>query len=490
MDCKGIKKKIIELSVLLSIVMLGLPGCSTYSSLIGDKNTEVYEDKNDNINLNTMSGVYDSEDTALVIKKDMEAGTIQFQNIGTSRRYTLSFDGVTQAFDKYNQSVAIQQIEEGSIVTARFYKPKKLLIYMKVYEECLNLNNVSNYGIDLKRGTFTVGDSVYNISGHVVVTSDGKEVDMMDVNPMDVLSVWGYKNMIYSINIKQGHGYLRLKNNTYFEGGWLEVGDRVIHKINEDMLVVVPEGTFNVTASNNGSSVTQQITFPRNEELAWDLGEVEITVVQKGVIIFTISPATAKVTIDGKQVNIAKPVELEYGLHQMRITADGYETVAQYMKVAEPSANIDVELEKSEEETTEEETSETPENSDTLDETDGTTKKKSEYTKSEEEASSSSESSSEKKTESESNSTDQESSTAIVSSSNKYKVHIDAPSGAEAYLDGNYLGITPLEFDKVSGNYVITLRKTGCQTRSYTVQIDDEKKDVNYSFAELAEITN
>ena len=61
------------------------------------------------------------------------------------------------------------------------------------------------------------------------------------------------------------------------------------------MLIVVPEGTHNVTVSHKGSSATQEITFARNEEMAWDLGDVEITEVQKGKIIFTLEPVDATV---------------------------------------------------------------------------------------------------------------------------------------------------------------------------------------------------
>ena len=32
---------------------------------------------------------------------------------------------------------------------------------------------------------------------------------------------------------------------------------------------------------------------------------------------------------------------------------------------------------------------------------------------------------------------------------------------------------------------MITLRKTGYTTRSYTVQVDEEAKDISYSFADL-----
>ena len=54
-------------------------------------------------------------------------------------------------------------------------------------------------------------------------------------------------------------------------------------------------------------------------------------------------------------------------------------------------------------------------------------------------------------------------------------------------MDGNYVGISPCSFRKQSGSYVITLRKTGYETRSYTVRVDDEDKDISYSFADLVE---
>ena len=82
----------------------------------------------------------------------------------------------------------------------------------------------------------------------------------------------------------------------------------------------------------------------------------------------------------------------------------------------------------------------------------------------------------------------QQSTQTTTSTKSSYKVHIDSPVGAEVYLDGNYIGIAPVDFEKKAGNYVITLRKTGYQTRSYTLQVDSEEKDVTYSFSELSKL--
>ena len=424
-------------------------------------------------------GIYDSEDTAVVVKKDAEAGTIQLQNITTSRRYTLSYSGVTKVYDRYDEAISMSQLEEGSIVTARFYKEDKSLSYAKAYANGIYYKNLQNYSIDLNHGTLRVGADLYNISSHVVVISDDRESDLMSINEMDVLSVWGYRNMIYGIHVERGHGYLRLQNETYFVNGWIDVGDKLIKPIKEDMLLIVPEGTFKVTVSNRGSSATQEITFAKNEEMAWDLGDVEITVPQTGNVIFTLTPLTAEVVIDGKKVDVSRPVELEYGLHRMKITAEGYDTIAQYIRVGEPSASIAIELEKKEEEA---QASASSSVSETNSSTTGYTGKGDDDDDDDKDSTSNRTSSRRDAEEDD----DDDDTVSVVSANAKYKVYIDAPEGVEAYLDGNYIGITPINFSKTPGNHVITLRKDGYQTRSYTLQIDDEEKDVNYSFTMLS----
>ena len=129
--------------------------------------------------------------------------------------------------------------------------------------------------------------------------------------------------------------------------------------------------------------------------------------------------------------------------------------MSQYIRVAESSANLDVKLEKSEE----------PEEETTKEEASDAEEPKEDNKKTEEK--------------------ETESKQQVVSSTSGYRVYIDSPVGVEVYVDGNYIGIAPVNFAKEEGSYVISLRKAGYQTKSYTLQIDGEEKNVNYSFSEL-----
>ena len=55
----------------------------------------------------------------------------------------------------------------------------------------------------------------------------------------------------------------------------------------------------------------------------------------------------------------------------------------------------------------------------------------------------------------------------------------------EVYLDGNYIGIAPCNFKKVTGTHVITLRANGYQTKSYTIDVEDDGNSVSFSFSAL-----
>jgi len=251
-------------------------------------------------------------------------------------------------------------------------------------------------------------------------------------------------------------------NYDFFVGGWVEVAQSVIKPVTEGMLLTVPEGKYTMLISNSGISGTKEIEVARNKEVEVDVFDLqgEISEAQEGKIIFTITPSTAVLYIDGEETDYSGGVLVPYGLHQMVVKADGYATLKQYFKVNQPLANINVEMEEAN--TVSGNDSDHDTNSDTSNSNGSNTV---------------SGNNSDKKENSVSANT--------VTSSSGYQVYIDAPEGAELYLDGNYVGIIPTNFTKKAGSVSVSVRKTGYQTRSYTLQLDNTPKDVHYSFSAL-----
>ncbi len=387
---------------------------------------------------------YDSADTAILVGRNKEDSTVTFLNLDLGRRYTLSVDGTTRFYDKYGGSISLEQLSYGDIVDVTFLKAEKHLTTLTLSPQAWRQDDVENYELNMTKGEVSIGLDVYGLTKNTQYLSGGRYIEQMDLNAADVLSFQGIENTVLSVSVEKGHGYLRLANDENFVGGWIEVGQSLIHRINEDMLLTVPEGSYQVKISHNGSGGTKDVVVNRNQEVTLDIGDLEVAEPQKGIVLFSLTPANLELYIDGTLADASRPVEMEYGIHQIIAKAEGYKSVTRYLSVGQASASYDIVLEPVDSGDKTVSGGNLPSSSQT-----GT------------------------------------GSPSVDKVTSYYKVYVDAPKGAEVYLDGSYVGIAPCSFRKTEGSHVITLRKSGYVTRSYTVSVDGEDKDVTFSFADL-----
>ena len=250
--------------------------------------------------------------------------------------------------------------------------------------------------------------------------------------------------------------------------GSREVPDAAGAKRGAAMLLVVPEGTYEVFLSHSGIEGVKEIQVARNREVELDVGDIrKDDLVKYGTLIFTVEPSSAEVYLDGKSIDISRTVKAEYGLHQVVAKAEGYETIIQYIKVSQGNATVAISLDKEKDRTV-------SGNGTTAQTSAGVTAPNSTATNTGSSTSVSGNNSGTNTTISGNTST---------GSTTGYKVTIEAPVGAEIYVDGTYVGIAPVSFAKKSGKQEVTIRR-GYQLRTHTIDVDKEEKDISYSFSD------
>ncbi|MCM1387221.1 MAG: PEGA domain-containing protein [Bacillus sp. (in: Bacteria)] len=428
-------KRLSVITTAFMILTLTITGCTSQASNIG-----LAREKDPNaIGTDFVVaevGSYDSADTAVVVSTDMENGYVVFMNIATGKQYTLSYDGTTYVKDRHNGPMTISQIKEGDIVDITFLKSKKRLASVQLSPDSWVLDNIGNYDLGGKNKTAEIGSSTYSLPDEAMILSEGRRAEMMEIIDSDILTVSGIDHTIYSVNVERGHGYLRLSNEQALIGGWIEVGNAVVQRITEDMLLAVPEGSYQVLLSNENASCVKEVVIERNKEVVLDASDLEILQNKTGKILISVNPPTASVRVDGELIDTSEEVELTYGIHQIRLEAEGYQTMTKYIQVGSEYASINFIMEEGE-------------------------------------------------TEDENSVSDNSSVDDIANAVTGNRVYIDAPQGVEAYLDGNYVGVTPISFTKVTGDHTITLSKSGYVSKSYTIYLYDDGEDITYSFADL-----
>ena len=446
-------------------IMMLLTGCTSQASSIGfAKEQENVVDTGFTV---TSVGSYDSADTAVVMAVDQENKGITFLNMDTGKQYTLYYNGTTYFKDKYEGPMTVSQIQAGDIVDVNFLKGKRQIASVQISPKAWSYDKIDNYDLGGINHTASIGSTVYSLPDEAAILSEGRRVEAMDVVKQDVVTIRGIDHKIYSVDVEKGHGYLRLKGDEALIGGWIEVGSAVISTITEGMLLTVPEGSYQVVLSNGRASCTKDVVIERNKETVLDVSDVEIAQDKTGKILFAVTPATASVSVDGKVVDISSAVELPYGIHQVSIEAQGYSSLKKYIQVGSEFATISFTLDPKEEDSgisdnsLETDYRQTSADSTLNDTTTGTVS---------------------------GNSISENTTTATNKTGNK--IYVDKPKGVEVYLDGSYVGVSPVSFKKVTGSHTLTLRKAGYKTRSYTIYLYNDGEDITYSFADLVKETS
>lgn len=447
---------------LLMLAALTLTGCSSEASNIG-----VAKDKKEN-KVDTgfsapMVGSYDSADTAVVLSVDTANKAVSFVNMETGKQYTLYYDGTTYVKDKYEGPMTISQIKAGDVVDVTFLKGRKKLAGIQKSPKAWVYDGVYNYDLAGANKTASIGSQTYSLPTGVVVLSNGRRMGTEEVVSQDEVTISGIEHKIYSVSVEKGHGYLRLKNDQPLLGGWIEVGNRVIRQITEDMLLTVPEGNYQVVLENKGVGCVKEITVERDKEVVLDVSDVEIAEDKTGIILFEVTPASAKISVDGKPIETGAAVELRYGIHQVVVEADGYDTLTKYIQVGSEHAVISFTLEESRKSKQNDRTL-SGNNTDRIpwqDTYDSVSKNSAGR-----------------------NELPSTSQNALTTANNN-KVYVDSPKGVEVYLDGDYVGIAPVRFTKSPGRHEITLKKSGYKTKSYSIYLENNKRDETYSFSDL-----
>ncbi|MFT3982689.1 MAG: PEGA domain-containing protein [Lachnospiraceae bacterium] len=406
-----------------------------------------------------------NEDTVILLGKDTKEKLLILRLVTGGREQELSYDGTTAILGRHGDSLSMEQLEIGEILDVVYSTHSRRLNTVQVSVNTWTNTGVTKFSVDENKKIMEIGREQYQFTDDLVIFSDGKPAQLMDITELDTLTIKGYNRKICSILVEKGHGYLRLLNDAYFIGGWIEVGQAIIKPITSEMLLPVPEGSYTVRLTNKGYAGQKDVKVIRDQETEIDLSEIDIEEVAIGHIAFRISPDYAQLYVDGDMTDFTERVPLEFGTHQIRVELPGYETIETNIKVGSEFANIDIELD---EETEEAESSSS-----------SSSKKSSSSGRSSSLSSSSGSSSSGSSTVSTSSS-----STNILSETKK--MYVEGPAQAEVYLDGNYVGIAPVSAAKVTGSHVITLSRNGYQTKSYTVNIDNDGNDVTFSFSELA----
>lgn len=424
---------------MLFVLVTGLSSCSSLRQTKTGGKTAASPDAD----LQMMTGV--------VISNEADAQQLQLRELDSDIINTVNYGASSNITDRYQKAVDGEKIEAGQILSVNYRRTDARLISASVPEDVWEYQDVRKFAISGDENMIQVAGKKYRYSNMTYFGANGEQAEPMELHAQDILTVRGIGIHVYSVVQTAGHGYIRLANYQDFVGGMAEVSDEMVLPVSENMLITAAEGTYRLTLCKNGAATTKTVTVKANEEVIADFSGYKATAANVGEVTFDIEPDGASLYLNGTEIRYDRPISLRYGKYRVAVSLTGYESYSGVLEVAEASKTVHIDLIESKASTsnaTAAPAASTPSPSGT-------------------------------------SSTSAADSAVTKKIDSKHTITVTAPEGAEVYLDNVYKGMAPCTFTKVIGSQTITLSDTGYVTKSYSVDILDDDKNVKYSFADL-----
>lgn len=424
----------------------------------------------------------------MIDEVDMENKLVNVRNLETDELVSYSYTGATDVRDKYGKIMTIALVEPGYIVDCEYRTEDNCMTKISASNEGWENLRVHNWKYSAEENYLKIGNQYYDLYDYKIVSAEGSQIDIRELSEVDELIVRGRENKVYSISVLKGHGYISLRNEAYFIGGIITVGNEAGFEVTDDMLIMAGEGKHILSISKNGVGGSVEVEVKRNKEIVVDVGEFQGELKEYGSISFKINPEGARLYINGRQKLYDELVELAFGTYKIAVEAEGCvpyigdlvvgstfmrKTISlglQDVKEEETTAPTDGGKESTDETTTTAESGTGGENETSVSET---TSSAATATDVQKESTGIEETMPEPET------------TVIYTGAgdvSKYKINIDTPTGAEAYFDSEYIGTVPVSIPKQSGIHTIIFKKEGYKTKAYTIEISAEAQDEYFSF--------
>ena len=286
----------------------------------------------------------------------------------------------------------------------------------------------------------------------------------------DTLEIRGLGEKILSIDITTGHGVLDFTGYDDFLGGTIEVGYDVFDDITDNMKYVLREGKYKVIMKNGRLSVNKIVDVKRDRTEVLRISDYTKEMDKSSKVTFKLSPSSAAIYIDGREVDVYGKLELDYGEYLVKVAAEGYVGWEKVVTISKPKTVMSIALalkkDKADDEAEDDGMAEPSTGiEDNRNDTDDGENTRISATPEE-------------------NEKNEDEEIKVRTDSTK-TISFRKPDGATVSFDGKVIGDIPCEMTKVTGEHEITLKKDGFETQTYTVDVDDDGEDVVFSFPEM-----
>ncbi len=215
---------------------------------------------------------------------------------------------------------------------------------IEISQDTWTLEHATKAELDTEKKTIRIGENEYSYTDQTIFQYDGKLLEASKIEDVDVLTVNGYDETVWSVFVEEYHGYIDILNKDSIEEGTIEIdGGEPVGLKDADKIVVSGGPHKIIIKGSNIETYNADIYVINNERFEVDLSNTQA---KTGVVVITANVDGFNLFVNDSQVSDPyKPLVLPLGQYKIRVEKQGYHTWESDIALSEPSKEVNVLLE-------------------------------------------------------------------------------------------------------------------------------------------------
>ena len=343
-------KTFLTLTIFLGVFIFSIVSFLTYKII---KNYNYVPNKNINTNIATENNNYNEELSSLIKETnsnkdifgiiseiDYNQKKIKLISINENKDYFLNLSNITDLKNEYGNIALIKEFKVGDLVNFCFNLSNNL-IYLVKNKDAWQINSLKNVKVD--KNKINLNDKNYYFSNNLIISKDNIIKDISLLKNTDIVTLKGYENIIYSIEIEKGTGNLSLKNKPLIDDATIEIGKDILKKLSDVDEIYLTEGIYKlIIRGKNINTFITEVNIKENETTVLDLSQLQN---KTSTILINSNVSDYYLYINNELILEDTPLNLAYGAYKIKIEKNGYNTFETQIIVNNEITNLNINLE-------------------------------------------------------------------------------------------------------------------------------------------------
>ncbi|WP_029487946.1 PEGA domain-containing protein [Candidatus Epulonipiscium viviparus] len=273
---------------------------------------------------------------------EIDGNKLIITNVDNHEPIELNIVGSSSISDKYNKQIPLSQIVLGEIVDVSYKINSHDIVSLQIHPMAFMHHNIANTQIDTKSQTVSIGTKKYHIDELAIFQNPNQEIlsDLSNLTEFDEILIKGLEDDIYSLNIINGLGYIQV-TNLPSENGRLEINRQRQIPLNTlpDNTVKVQAGTYNLALylENYLPIIVEDAIIEYGQTYILDAANIQPITYDVAIKIVN-NNQPYNLSIDNISYGETRNFQLPRGTYTLDITSAGFYDYSHEFKVQDDMA--------------------------------------------------------------------------------------------------------------------------------------------------------